>query len=148
MWTSHARLAAAALLLIGGCALAAAADDEPKQPLPPLQQMFPFDQVFSLRDLNGKPVPDGLDISIKIDGAMHGSGFAGCNSYSAVMYPVKDQHLLVGQFALTHKPCNKDTQAIENGFLSSLLGSPRWDLVNGDLVIRGPRGMMRLARSL
>jgi hypothetical protein len=37
---------------------------------------------------------------------------------------------------------------IEIGFLSALIGSPTWDLVNGDLVIKGPRGMARLARSL
>ena len=34
------------------------------------------------------------------------------------------------------------------GFLSALLGSPEWDLVNGELVIKGPRGALRLARSL
>jgi hypothetical protein len=38
--------------------------------------------------------------------------------------------------------------AIELGFLSNLTQSPTWDLVNGDLVIKGPRGSMRLARSL
>ena len=33
-------------------------------------------------------------------------------------------------------------------FLTSLTGNPTWDLVNGDLVIKGPRGTVRLARSL
>src|ERR1700678_2783393 len=122
-------------------------DDTPK-PLPPLQKNFPLDQTWSLRELNGKPVPSTLDVSMKIDGALHGSGFAGCNSWSAVMYPVKDQHLAVGQYALTKKQCDKDTMAIEVGFLSALLASPAWDLVNGDLVIKGPRGQLRLARSL
>ena len=127
---------------------AAAAEDEPKRPLPPLQKQFPLDQTFSLRELNGKPVPSDLDVSLKIDGSLHGSGFAGCNSYSAVMYPVKDQHLAVGPYAMTHKPCDKATMAIETGFLAALLGSPAWDLVNGDLVIKGPRGTLRMARSL
>jgi hypothetical protein len=49
---------------------------------------------------------------------------------------------------LTHKQCDKATAAIETGFLSALLGSPAWDLVNGDLVIKGPRGALRLVRSL
>jgi len=127
---------------------AALATDAPPKPLPPFQKNFPLDQTFSLRELNGKPVPDSLDVSLKIDGALHGSGFGGCNSWSAVMYPIKDQHLAVGQYALTHKPCDKDKQAIETGFLSALLGSPAWDLVNGDLVIKGPRGALRLVRSL
>ena len=64
------------------------------------------------------------------------------------MYPVKDQHLAVGPYALTKKQCAKDIMALETGFLSGLLGNPEWDLVNGDLVIKGPRGTMRLARSL
>jgi heat shock protein HslJ len=144
------RLVAAGLLASVGLAatLAGAAEEEKKQPLPPLQKNFPLDQTFSLRELNGKPVSSELDVSLKIDGAMHGSGFAGCNSYSAVMYPIKDQHLAVGQYALTHKQCDKDLMMIETGFLSALLGSPAWDLVNGDLVIKGPRGALRLARSL
>jgi heat shock protein HslJ len=123
-------------------------DNGPPKPLPPLQKNFPLDQTWSLRELNGKPVPTGLDISLKIDGALRGSGFTGCNSWSATMYPVKDQHLAVGPFALTRKQCSKDIMQLELGFLSSLLGSPEWDLVNGDLVIKGPRGALRLARSL
>jgi heat shock protein HslJ len=123
-------------------------DNQPPKPLPPLQKNFPLDQTWSLRELNGKPVPAGLDISLKIDGNLRGSGFTGCNSWSATMYPVKDQHLAVGPYALTKKQCPKDVMQLEIGFLSGLLGSPEWDLVNGDLVIKGPRGSMRLARSL
>jgi heat shock protein HslJ len=101
-----------------------------------------------LRELNGKPIAASVDVSLKIDSALHGSGFTGCNTWSAVMYPIKDQHLLVGPYALTKKQCDKDTMAIEVGFLTALLGQPAWDLVNGDLVIKGPRGALRLARSL
>jgi heat shock protein HslJ len=123
-------------------------DNEPPKPLPPMQKNFPLDQTWSLRELNGKTVPAGLDVSLKIDGNLRGSGFTGCNSWSATVYPVKDQHLAVGPFALTKKQCPKDVMQLEMGFLSGLLGSPEWDLVNGDLVIKGPRGAMRLARSL
>jgi heat shock protein HslJ len=123
-------------------------EEGPPKPLPPQQKNFPLDQTWSLRELNGKPVPDGLDASLKIDGNLRGSGFTGCNSWSATLYPVKDQHLAVGPFALTKKQCPKDVMAVEFGFLSSLIGNPSWDLVNGDLVIKGPRGAMRLARSL
>jgi heat shock protein HslJ len=122
-------------------------DDTPK-PLPPLEKNFPLDQTWSLRELNGKPVPPGLDISLKIDGSLRGSGFTGCNSWSATLYPVKDQHLAVGPYALTKKQCAKDIMQLELGFLSALVGNPAWDLVNGELVIKGPRGALRLARSL
>ncbi len=126
----------------------AAEDDKPLQPLPPQQKNFPLDQTWSLRELNGKPVDATLDVSLKIDSAMRGTGFTGCNSWSATMYPVKDQHLLVGPYALTKKKCDKDLMAIEFGFLSALLAAPTWDLVNGDLVIKGPRGELRMVRSL
>ncbi len=88
-------------------------DDKPPKPLPPQQKNFPLDQTWSLRELNGKPVASTLDVSLKIDSALRGSGFTGCNSWSATMYPVKDQHLLVGPYALTKKQCDKDTMAIE-----------------------------------
>lgn len=142
--------AAAMCLSIAAFAGSGPQDEENKEPkpLPPLQKNFPLDQTWSLRELNGKPIPEGLDASLKIDGALRGSGFTGCNSWSATLYPVKDQHLMVGPFALTKKQCPKDVMAIEMGFLSSLVGSPTWDLVNGDLVIKGPRGAMRLGRSL
>ncbi len=123
-------------------------DEKTPKPLPPLQKNFPLDQTWSLKELNGKPVPDGLDASLKIDGTLRGSGFTGCNSWSATLYPVKDQHLMVGPFALTKKQCPKDVMQLEIGFLSTLIGNPTWDLVNGDLVIKGPKGSARLGRSL
>jgi heat shock protein HslJ len=123
-------------------------DDAEPKPLPPQQKNFPLDQTWSLRAINDKPVPSDLDASLKIDGNLRGSGYTGCNSWSATLYPVKDQHLLLGPYALTKKQCAKDVMAIEFSFLSALTGSPSWDLVNGDLVIKGPKGSLRLARSL
>ncbi len=123
-------------------------DDAPPKPLPPQQKNFPLDQTWSLRDINDKPIPAGLDASLKIDGNLRGSGYTGCNSWSATLYPVKDQHLLLGPFALTKKQCAKDIMAVEFGFLSALTGTPSWDLVNGELVIKGPKGTLRLVRSL
>ena len=126
----------------------AANSDAPPQPLPPQQKNFPLGQTWQLRELNGKPVSADLDVSLKIDAAFRGSGYTGCNSWSATLYPIKDQHLLVGPYALTKKQCDKDTMAIEVGFLSALLAQPSWDLVNDELVIKGPRGSLRLVRSL
>jgi heat shock protein HslJ len=123
-------------------------DDAEPKPLPPMQKNFPLDKTWSLRDINDKPIPTGLDASLKVDGSFRGSGYTGCNSWSATLYPVKDQHLLLGPYALTKKQCAKDVMAVEFSFLSALTGSPSWDLVNGDLVIKGPKGTLRLARSL
>jgi heat shock protein HslJ len=147
MKTTMSRVALA-LCAICVAFAAQAAGDEPPKPLPPQQKNFPLGQTWQLKELNGKPVSADLDVSFKIDSALRGSGFTGCNSWSATMYPIKDQHLAVGPFALTKKQCDKDTMAIEFGFLSGLLAQPTWDLVNGELVIKGPRGTLRLARSL
>lgn len=122
-------------------------DDGPK-PIGPAFKNFPLDQTWSLKSINDKPVPPGLDASLEIDGSLRGSGYSGCNSWSATLYPVKDQKLLIGPIALTKKLCAKEVMAVEVGFLSALLGSPSWDLVNGELVVKGPRGTLRFARSL
>ena len=135
-------------LTVAGAAQAQTKYDETPKPLPPQQKTFPLDQTWALREINNKPIPAGVDVSLKIDGSLRGSGYTGCNSWSATLYPVKDQHLLVGPYALTKKQCAKDIQAVEFGFLSALTGSPTWDLVNGDLIIKGPKGALRLARSL
>jgi heat shock protein HslJ len=142
----------AALAVIAGAAADAkplpnANEDAPK-PLPPLQKNFPLDQTFSLRDLNGKPVSAQLDVSFKLDGAFHASGYTGCNSWSGTAYPQQNQHIVVGGFVLTKKTCDKPDLDIEHSFLRALMGTPAWDLVNGDLVLKGPGGTMRLVRSL
>lgn len=108
---------------------------------------FPLEETWSLRDINDKPIPAGIKATLKIDGNLRGSGFAGCNSWSAKLKPLKDQHLQIGPIALTMMQCSDDIMAVESGFLSALAGSPTWDIVNGDLVIKGPNGSLRLARS-
>jgi heat shock protein HslJ len=123
-------------------------DDDAPKPMPPLQKNFPLDETFSVRDLNGKPVSADLDVSFKLDGAFRASGYTGCNSWSATAYPQQNQHLLVGGFVITRKTCGKADQEIERAFLRALQGTPAWDLVNGDLLIKGPGGAMRLVRSL
>lgn len=138
-------------LSLGSAAALAAPIPQPEEapkPLPPLQKNFPLDQTFSLRDLNGKPVSAQLDVSFKLDGAYHASGYTGCNSWSATAYPQQNQHLAVGGFAITKKTCSKENLDIERGFLRALQGGPAWDLVNGDLVIKGPGGAVRMVRSL
>jgi len=135
--------------LLSGVAGAMAEDKKPPEPMPPWQIQFPFDETFSLRELNGKPVPTGLDVSIKIDAHQHATGFDGCNSFSAVIYPINGQKLvLTAAPALTNKACDKDSKAIENGFFGALLGQPSWNLVNDQLIIKGPKGTMTLIRSL
>ena len=154
---SAARIATlmAALLWLG----AGAADAKSKKPAPeptpaadapPVAQFqFPIDQTFSLREMNGKPVSSELDVSLKIDGTFQASGFSGCNSWTAVARPYNAaQKLQLGPPALTKKTCSKDLMQIENTFLVALFSQPSWTLVNGDLVFKGPKGTLRMVRSL
>jgi heat shock protein HslJ len=142
-------IAALCFACSAGGALAQMRDnDDPPKPMGPAFKNFPLDQTWSLRSINEKPVPSGLDASLQIDGNLRGSGYTGCNTWSATLYPVKDQKLLIGPIALTKKQCAKDVMAVETGFLSALLGQPTWDLVNGELVVKGPRGTLRFDRSL
>jgi heat shock protein HslJ len=142
-----------ALTLVALCCLTAAhaqmrQEEEKIVPIGPAFKNFPLDQTWQLQAINDKPIPAGLDMSLKIDGNLRGSGYTGCNSWSATLYPVKEQHLLMGPPAITKKMCAKEIMTLEFSFLSALLGSPTWDLVNGELVIKGKRGNLRLARSL
>jgi heat shock protein HslJ len=138
----------ATLVAVAALAKPLMKDDDAPKPMPPLQKNFPLDQTFSLRDLNGKPVSADIDVSFKLDGAFRASGYTGCNSWSATAYPQQNQHLLVGGLAMTKKACDKGNLEIERAFLRALTGTPAWDLVNGDLVFKGPGGAMRLVRSL
>jgi heat shock protein HslJ len=138
----------ATLVAVAALAKPLMKDDDAPKPMPPLQKNFPLDQTFSLRDLNGKPVSADIDVSFKLDGAFRASGYTGCNSWSATAYPQQNQHLLVGGLAMTKKACDKVNLEIERAFLRALTGTPAWDLVNGDLVFKGPGGAMRLVRSL
>jgi heat shock protein HslJ len=138
----------ATLVAVAALAKPLQKDDDAPKPLPPLQKNFPLDETFSLRDLNGKPVSADIDVSFKLDGAFRASGYTGCNSWSATAYPQQNQHLLVGGLAMTKKACDKNNLEIERAFLRALTGTPAWDLVNGDLVFKGPGGAMRLVRSL
>lgn len=143
----HAILAGA--LLLSGAVGAVAEDKKPPEPMPPWQIQFPFDETFSVRELNGKPLPAGLDVQLKIDAHQHATGFDGCNSFSAVIYPINGQKLvLTAAPSLTNKPCDKDAKAIENSFFGALLGQPSWNLVSDQLIIKGPKGTMTLVRSL
>jgi len=150
---SRALCALAAVLAVASASTFAHAQmrkEEEKEPTPigAAFKNFPLDQTWQLREINDKPIPAGLDVSLMIDGNLRGSGFTGCNTWSATLYPVKEQHLLMGPPALTKKQCAKDVMAVENGFLSALIAQQTWDLVNGELVIKGKRGNLRLARSL
>jgi heat shock protein HslJ len=132
-------LAALALLPVTG----AFAQQQPKE-----EKTFPKDSNWTLRTLNGKPVPAGLEATMRIDNQFRGAGFAGCNNWSATMWPVRGQRFAVGGVAVTKKACPQPAMQFEQAFLHALFAAPTWDIVNGLLEVKSQSGTLSFARGL
>lgn len=147
----------AALLVLASVPMVAASafaqqQQPPQQQQAPQQQKeektFPKDSSWTLRMLNGKPLPSGMDATMRIDGQFRGSGFAGCNNWSATMWPIRGQRFAVGPVALTKKSCAAPDMQFEQAFLRALHTQPVWDIANGLLEVKGPGGTLTFARGL
>ena len=79
---------------------------------------------------------------------LRATGFAGCNNFSATLYPLRQQSIAVGPLALTRKSCDKGLMQTEMTFLVALRTAARWDLEGASLVIKGQNGELRFERSL
>ena len=98
--------------------------------------------------LNGKPFT-GERPSFKLDVQLRATGFSGCNTYATAAYPLREQGLAVGPFALTKRSCDKTVMAIEQAFLVALRSSAKWDIQGRNLIIQTQNGgELRLERSL
>ena len=144
--------AAACLLLLAGSADAATRrqpkpGDKP-QAAPAWEKTFPVGVTFVLREMNGKMVPRTSDATLLIDSAYRGHGAAGCNNWTATVWPVRGQRLVAGGFSLTRKTCPGAAVAFQNAYLSVLGAGATWDMVNDDLVVKSPRGVLKFQRGL
>jgi heat shock protein HslJ len=139
-------VAALALLPVTG----AFAQQQPAQQKqqPKEEKTFPKDSNWTLRTLNGKPVPAGLEATMRIDNQFRGAGFAGCNNWSATMWPVRGQRFAVGGVAVTKKACPAPQTKFEQEFLRALFAAPTWDIVNGLLEVKSQAGTLSFARGL
>jgi heat shock protein HslJ len=113
---------------------------------PKEEKTFPKDSNWTLRSLNGKPVPAGLEATMRIDNQFRGSGFAGCNTWSATMWPVRGQRFAVGGVAVTKKACPQPAAKFEQEFLNALFQAPTWDIVNGMLEVKSQSGALSFSR--
>ena len=118
-------------------------------PLPTQQQekMFPLGASWSVVALNGKPVQDQRATLI-VDQNLRGTGFGGCNTFSASAYPLRQQGFAVGPIAITKRNCDKGMLDFEKAFLMALRATSKWDVVNGRLILKGGAGELTLSRSL
>jgi heat shock protein HslJ len=121
---------------------------DPKVPQPGQQdKIFPLGSSWVAVSLNGKTF-GGERPTFSLDDQLRARGFGGCNNYSATAYPLREQGLAVGPFALTKKACDKSLMAVEQSFLVALRTAAKWDITGSQLVIRTQNGEIRFERSL
>lgn len=116
-------------------------------PQPLREQQFPLGVTYEAVSVNGRAIA-GDRPALTLDSTFRLRGFAGCNNYSAVAYPLQNQGLAVGPFALTRMQCDRATMERERAFLEAVRGAQQWALDNGQLVLRGGRGEVRFERAL
>jgi len=119
-----------------------------KVPQPGQQdKIFPLGSSWTAVSLNGKPFT-GDRPSFTLDDQLRARGFGGCNNYSATAYPLREQRLAVGPFALTKKNCAKPAMASEQAFLIALRTAAQWDIQGPILTIRTQNGELKFERAL
>lgn len=116
--------------------------------LAPMQpKQFPVGVQWVLVSLNGKSVGFNQP-TLQLDAQLRMRGFGGCNTFSAVAYPMRNQGLAVGPIALTRKECDKADMDLEKAYLLALRTAGRWEERDGGLVIIGQSGELRFDRAL
>jgi heat shock protein HslJ len=118
-----------------------------EQLAPRQEKQFPLGASWRLSTLNGKALP-GERPSLAVNQQLRATGFGGCNNFSATLYPLRQQGIAVGPFALTKKSCDKGVMQSELAFLTALRTAAKWDLVGPQLVITGQAGELRFDRSI
>lgn len=122
---------------------------DPKVPQPGESgKVFPLNSSWVAVSLNGKAFT-GERPSFRLDDQLRATGFSGCNTYATAAYPLREQGLAVGPFALTKRSCDKSAMALEQAFLVALRSSAKWDIQGRNLIIKTQNGgELRLERSL
>jgi heat shock protein HslJ len=111
-------------------------------------KVFPLGSSWVAVSLNGKAFTGADRPSFRLDDQLRASGFGGCNTYTATAYPLREQGMAVGPFALTKRSGDKSAMAIEQAFLVALRTSAKWDIQGPTLIIRTQNGELRFERSL
>lgn len=114
----------------------------------PTEKIFPLGAMWTAVSMNGKPFTGADRPSFIIDAQYRARGYGGCNTFTATAFPLREQQLAVGPLALTKKSCDKALAATEQAFLVALRTAGKWDLVDSQLVIQSPNGVLRFDRSL
>lgn len=126
----------------------ARAQPEPQGQVPQRQRKeFPLGASWTLADQNGKPF-GGDRPSFVLDDQYRVRGFSGCNTFSAVAYPLREQRFGVGPIALTRKACDKAIMDSERAFLIAFRKSQQWEVESGSLLLKSEAGTLRFERGI
>lgn len=110
---------------------------------------FPTGMNWVAVALNGKPLGASRERpSFMLDDQMRARGFGGCNSFSVVAYPLRQQKFAVGPIAHTNTNCDKAAAVQERSFFEALRLASEWDYDAGKLVLKGPRGQLQFERGI
>ena len=130
------------------------ASDPDSKPQPPqeqvpqrVQKQFPVGASWVLAEFNGKP-SGGDRPSFVLDDQYRARGFSGCNTFSAVAYPLREQRFGVGPIALTKKACDKAVMDAERAFLVAFRKAQQWEIESGRLTLRSDAGTLRFERGI
>jgi heat shock protein HslJ len=116
-------------------------------PLQAQEKTFPLGASWSAVSMNGKSIADRR-ATLQVDPSLRGTGFGGCNTFSASAYPMRQQGFAVGPLALTKRSCDKGASEFERSYLMALRAARSWDIVNGKLVIKGGAGELQFDRGI
>jgi len=126
---------------------APAAPTQQEGPAIKQEKTFPLGASWTALTMNGKPIADKR-ATLLVDQNLRGTGFGGCNTFSASAYPLRQQGFAVGPVALTRRACDKSLADFERSYLTALRGARNWDVVNGKLVIKGAAGELTFDRGI
>ena len=112
-----------------------------------VDKIFPVGASWTAVSLNGRRFT-GDRPSFTVNQQFRATGFAGCNTYSATAFPLREQGLAVSPFALTKKTCGRDVMASEQAFLLALRTAAKWEQQGSTLILRPPNGELRFERAL
>jgi heat shock protein HslJ len=114
---------------------------------PKQEKQFPLGQTWTAVSLNGKSFGSARP-SLQVDENLRGTGYSGCNTFSATTYPLREQSFATGPVAVTRKTCEAGASAVERSFLVALRGARTWDVLEGRLIIKGAGGELVFERGI
>ncbi len=141
------RMIAAFALLGGLMVLPAYAQQAPTGAASAQGKIFPVNVQWELAGVNGAPVNSDRP-TLQLDGQMRMRGFAGCNTFSATAYPLKNQGITVGPVAVTNKQCDKAAMDAEKTYLLGLRTALQWMVKDGLLYMRSEKTELKFQRAL